>query len=275
MNAVMPEAVATSEFVPPRTLAELKRVCLKSVDAWDSNHIYRPISIRLTWLLVRTPIRPNTVTVAGGVLGAVGALLFAIPGLSMWFRFGGLLLIQAAIVFDHIDGELARATRRFSSGGGFLDTFVTEVFLHLAVTSAFAVALYLQYGTFVWLVAAAAFILLKSLSIATFYVRGFLTERKKKSGVPVSFPPAKFSLRYWIGSLFWEVRRITNTIFVAFLVHIGLVLVGVTFPVVYGFEVSPLTVVFALGLFFLAFGLAGSVYSSGKGNFDVNMDPFG
>lgn len=275
MNAVMPEADATGEFVPPRTLADLKRVCLKKVDAWDSNHIYRPISIRFTWLLVRTPIRPNTVTVAGGVLGAIGALLFAVPTLSMWMRLGGLLLIQTAIIFDHIDGELARATRRFSPGGGFLDTFVTEVFLHLAVTSALAVALYLQHGTVAWLVAAAAFILLKSLSIATFYVRGFLTERKKKSGVPVDFPPATFSWRYWLGSLFWEVRRITNTIFIAFLLHIGLVVAGVTFPVVYGFEVSPLSVVFALGLFFLAFGLAGSVYSSGKGDYEVNMDPFG
>ena len=275
MNTPMPEAAATSDFVPPRTLEELRRVCLKKVDAWDSNHIYRPISIRLTWLLVRTPVRPNTVTVAGGVLGAIGAALFAIPTLSMWVRLGGLLLIQAAIVFDHIDGELARATRRFSPGGGFLDTFVTEVFLHLAVTAALAASLYLAHPTFPWLAAAAAFILLKSLSIATFYVRGFLTERKKKSGAAVEFPPARFSLRYWLGSLFWEVRRITNTVFMAYLVEVVLRLAAVPFPVVYGFEVTPLSVVFALGLFFLAFGLAGSVYSSGKGQYDVNMDPFG
>lgn len=271
----MPEAAAKSDFVPPRTISELKRVCLKKVDAWDSNHIYRPISIRLTWLLVRTPIRPNTVTVAGGVVGALGAALFAVPTLPMWVRLCGLLMIQAAIVFDHIDGELARATRRFSPGGGFLDTFVTEVFLHLAVASALAASLYLANPTFPWLVASVAFILLKSLSIATFYVRGFLTERKKKSGAAVEFPPAKFSLRYWLGSLFWEVRRIANTIFVAYLVEIGLTLAGVTFPVLYGFEVTPLSVVFALGMFFLAFGLAGAVYSSGKGDYDVNMDPFG
>lgn len=275
MNASMPEESAPRDFVPPRTLDELRRVCLKKVDAWDSNHIYRPISIRLTWLLVRTPIRPNTVTVAGGILGAVGAGLFAVPTLSMWVRLGGLLLIQAAIVFDHIDGELARATRRFSPGGGFLDTFVTEVFLHLAVTAALAASLYLTNPTFPMLVAGVAFILLKSLSIATFYVRGFLTERKKKTGVPVEFPPARFSLRYWLGSLFWEVRRITNTVFLAFLVEIFLRIAEVPFPMMYGFEVTPLSVVFAVGLFFLAFGLAGSVYSSGKGNYDVNMDPFG
>lgn len=275
MNAPMPEASAERDFAPPRSLADLKRVCLKKVDAWDSKRLYRPISIRLTWLLVRTPVRPNTVTVLGGLIGAIGAVLFMIPGLSMWTRLGGLLLVQVAIVFDHIDGELARATRRFSAGGGFLDTFVTEVFLHLAITSALAAGLYLQYGTFPWLVAAAAFVLVKSLSIATFYVRGFLTERKQKSGARVEFPVARFSLRYWLGSLFWEVRRLTNTVFVAFLVQLALTLGGVTFPVVYGFEVTPLTIVFGAGLFFLSLGLAGAVWSSGKGNFDVDMDPYG
>jgi phosphatidylglycerophosphate synthase len=271
---MMPEETSGSEFVPPRTLADLKRVCLKKVDAWDSNHLYRPISIRLTWLLVRTPIRPNTITVLGGLIGIVGAFLFMLPSMSMWVRLGGLALIQLAIVFDHIDGELARATRRFSPGGPFLDTFVTELAIHLGVATALAASLYLEHPTLPWLVAAAAFILLKALSIATFYVRGFMTERKKKSGGRVEFPPPAFSLRYWLGSLFWEVRRLSNTILVAFVVQMALVLGDIPFPVVYGIEISPLVAVFGAGLFFLAFGLAGSVYSSGRGNFDVNMDPY-
>lgn len=93
--------------VPP--VSELKQICWKSHDAWISWKLYRPISIRVTWLLGHTPITANGVTLLGALFAAASWALLATGDLR-WMLAGGLLL-QVWVLLDHTDGEVARLRR--------------------------------------------------------------------------------------------------------------------------------------------------------------------
>lgn len=80
----------------------------------------KPFDQRLAGLLVRplarSFIRPNHVTLAGLLLGALSGLLLATQ------HFGwGAVLFMAAVFLDHADGELARLTGRSSRAGHLFD----------------------------------------------------------------------------------------------------------------------------------------------------------
>jgi hypothetical protein len=88
-------------------------------DGFYSTFAVRPLSRRLTGLALRLGIAPNTVTVVSLVAGVVGALL-VLQGSHAAFVASAVLL-QASLVIDCVDGEIARFTRRFSSFGAWLD----------------------------------------------------------------------------------------------------------------------------------------------------------
>ncbi len=79
----------------------------------------RKVSPWATWVFARLGWSPNAVTVtfiacgvAAGVFIAVGGLVTAIVA---------AILIQAALLFDCSDGELARWSKRTSATGVYLD----------------------------------------------------------------------------------------------------------------------------------------------------------
>jgi phosphatidylglycerophosphate synthase len=91
----------------------------RSGEHWAGRLYMRRISVYVTALLARTPITPNQVTavmVACGV-GAGGVL--AIDGL--WGAIAAVVLIQAYMLLDCCDGELARWTGRTSITGVYAD----------------------------------------------------------------------------------------------------------------------------------------------------------
>lgn len=82
-----------------------------------TRYVYRPISTRLAALLAITPISPLSVTwIAAGIALAGAGLLAA--GLYI----PGALLTFVSVIADCADGDLARATRRSSNVGAFLDS---------------------------------------------------------------------------------------------------------------------------------------------------------
>lgn len=274
MRTAMGQDAASSGTMRPRTLAELRAVCLKKREAWDSRVFYRRISIPITWLLVRTPVRPNHVTSAAAVMAALGITVFAWPQFLPLWRFFGLLGVQLAIVLDHVDGELARATGRTSPGGSFLDTFTLEVFAHLLMAGGLAAAVYLGTRADAWLAIGAAFVLLKALSIATFYVRGYLgATRETRAAHPSKFG-AGIPLFHWVGSLFWTVRNLTNTVTLVFLVEWILDLQNVGLPSIQEVPLTPLGAYMVIGVAFLGVGLAGSVWNSAHGRLHVDLEPY-
>ncbi len=65
--------------------------------------------------LAQTPVRPDHLTVLRGVTGVAAGVLFALGG-PRALAAGGVAFILSFLL-DRADGELARLTRRFSTGG--------------------------------------------------------------------------------------------------------------------------------------------------------------
>ncbi len=110
----------TSDALAKRAESALFRSLRKPQDGWTSTHLNRHISLFFSRLLVRTPLRPNQVSVAilgVGVLGAVMAAQGTYATLAL-----GALLFQAQSVLDGCDGEMSRVSHRGSRMGEWLDT---------------------------------------------------------------------------------------------------------------------------------------------------------
>ena len=77
---------------------------------------------------------PNAVTWGMIVAGVLAAAALTVPG--VWGAVGAVVLIQAQILLDCVDGELARWRRQFSLAGIYLDRFahyLTETLLPIAL----------------------------------------------------------------------------------------------------------------------------------------------
>jgi phosphatidylglycerophosphate synthase len=83
-------------------------------------------------LVARLPVTPNQITVIGLVLVAFNCGLFAISGSTFWFGTG----LIAALLFDTLDGLVARAQGTSSRFGGYLDAVIDryqEIAIYLTV----------------------------------------------------------------------------------------------------------------------------------------------
>jgi phosphatidylglycerophosphate synthase len=103
----------------------LLRLNIKKEDNPVTKHCYRPLSRPLTRLLVHTPVTPNQISIAVGILGLFGCWLTAQPGQAalIW----GASIIFFAGVLDGCDGEIARLKLISSPLGAWLDTIVDEI----------------------------------------------------------------------------------------------------------------------------------------------------
>jgi phosphatidylglycerophosphate synthase len=79
----------------------------------------RRVSIRLTRLLVPTSVTPNALTALMIPAGLLAALLVSFS--SVWLALGAVVLIQAQLLLDCADGELARWRQTVSPRGVYLD----------------------------------------------------------------------------------------------------------------------------------------------------------
>jgi phosphatidylglycerophosphate synthase len=105
-----------------------------SGEHWEGRLLMRRVSPYLTRVLIRTPITPNGVTwlmIGAGILAA-GAL--TLPGLG--WAIAALALIQAQLLLDCSDGEVARWRGLSSPTGVYLDRlghYLTEASLPIAL----------------------------------------------------------------------------------------------------------------------------------------------
>jgi phosphatidylglycerophosphate synthase len=90
-----------------------------------AKHLNRPISTRLSYLLIDTPVTPNQTTVAAFIIGAVGVVLIFMGGYVNTIL--GTFLLQMNSVVDGIDGELARVRHQNSDFGAYLDSVCDEI----------------------------------------------------------------------------------------------------------------------------------------------------
>jgi 1L-myo-inositol 1-phosphate cytidylyltransferase / CDP-L-myo-inositol myo-inositolphosphotransferase len=103
----------------------LFRSLRKVEDGWTSRYLNRYISLGLSRLLVKTPLRPNQLTVVILGIGLWGAALAARGDYAGAVL--GALLFQAQSVLDGCDGEVSRVTHRGSLLGEWLDTIGDDI----------------------------------------------------------------------------------------------------------------------------------------------------
>jgi len=92
----------------------------KDTDGPVSRILNRPISLRISKLLLKTGITPNQISVLSFVIGLAGASFFFI-GEYFYLILGGIIVHIHSIV-DGCDGEVARLKLRQTKYGGWLDS---------------------------------------------------------------------------------------------------------------------------------------------------------
>ncbi|MEY2663979.1 MAG: hypothetical protein RIR35_787, partial [Actinomycetota bacterium] len=85
-------------------------------DGFFSTLILRKISRRITSVLVEKNVTPNTVTLFSLIIGFISAYAAS----QGRYLIGGLLLLLS-LIFDCVDGEIARYKSEFSALGAWLD----------------------------------------------------------------------------------------------------------------------------------------------------------
>jgi phosphatidylglycerophosphate synthase len=94
------------------------------VERVNDEHLFgrlymRKLSPGATWALARLGLSPNAVTLAFIICGVAAGVVVAFGGLAT--AIIAVVLVQAGLLFDCADGELARLTKRTSVGGIYLD----------------------------------------------------------------------------------------------------------------------------------------------------------
>ena len=113
----------------------LDRLRDKSNDGPISHWLNRPLSIRISWWLVRFPVTPNQISVFSFLCSVAAAALF-LAGDWILLLLGGVLA-QFASVVDGCDGEVARLKYQQSDYGGWLDAVLdryADAFLLFGLT---------------------------------------------------------------------------------------------------------------------------------------------
>lgn len=128
------------------TVAEVRAVAAKDVDAWWTVLVVDPLAVRLVRLLA--PVRvvtPDRLTALAAALGVLAAIAFGTGHYAV-----GAVLFETRFVVDCLDGKLARVRRRSSAAGGFFD-ISSDVALTAACYAAALGALVADGTAPVWL----------------------------------------------------------------------------------------------------------------------------
>lgn len=88
-------------------------------DGVVARYFNRPLSLRLTSVLVPLPLKPNFYSVVNGLMCLAASVLFALG-----FGLMGGVLAQTASIIDGVDGEVARLKFQETSFGAYFDSII-------------------------------------------------------------------------------------------------------------------------------------------------------
>ncbi len=147
-------------------------------DEFINTYFVRPLAGIVVRLLFSTSITPNQVTIASAVVGAVAAFFYLDGAASKNFLAGICIVFKD--ILDSADGQLARARRRYSRAGRFLDS-IGDFFVNLFVFVAIGLALYRSSGALSHLALSAMAFLGTTLRVSyhVFYQTSFLHLEEK------------------------------------------------------------------------------------------------
>jgi len=147
---------ATRDAIASVSEARVRGLLANRVDdGFYSTFVVRKASKPLTRLAIRLGWTPNVITIVSFAVGLAAAVAFA--GGSFWWLFTGAVLLQLSLIIDCVDGEVARATRRFSSLGAWLDA-ATDRIKEFAAYAGLAIGA-ARFGVDLWWVAVALIVL--------------------------------------------------------------------------------------------------------------------
>ncbi len=92
----------------------------KPTDGFISRHVNRPLSRRISKLLVNTGLTPDAISFSTFLLSLAGALLLSLGDFRALLAGG--LLVQVSSILDGCDGEIARLKFMASDRGGWFDS---------------------------------------------------------------------------------------------------------------------------------------------------------
>lgn len=204
--------------VPLPTGWQIVRATGKRTDGLVSRWLNRPVSQRISWLLLHIPaLRPIHVTAVNALVAPLmlaALVLGGQPGL-----IAGGILFHLASVLDGVDGEMARATGRTSPLGATLDSAID-----MATNFAFLLGLTLN----LWLRGDALMGALGLWSIAAMLIGNALIARRTRAGgAPLGYDLLKRSGRIGgpVDLIYWLVQTLSSRDCFAFL-FMALILVG-------------------------------------------------
>lgn len=119
-------------------------------DGFYSTFVVRKLSTPLTTAAVRLGIAPNAITVISLFVALAAAALFSVG--TFWPTLIAAIALQLSLVIDCVDGEVARATGKFSKVGAWLDAS-TDRIKEFVVYFGLAVGAW-RMGTDAWVLAA-------------------------------------------------------------------------------------------------------------------------
>ncbi|GAA3158903.1 CDP-alcohol phosphatidyltransferase family protein [Streptomyces ramulosus] len=91
----------------------------RSGEHWAGRLYMREVSLRIDRHLVNTKVTPNQLTYVMTVAGALAAPALLVPGI--WGAVLGVVMVQLYLLFDCVDGEIARWKKQYSMSGVYLD----------------------------------------------------------------------------------------------------------------------------------------------------------
>ena len=119
----VPSAQAAAQSISDERIARLQANRID--DGFYSTFVVRRLSKPLTRVALRLGMSPNLVTVISFIIGIGAAASFAVG--ERWGLVLGAVLLQLSLIVDCVDGEVARATRRFTALGAWLDASTDRV----------------------------------------------------------------------------------------------------------------------------------------------------
>jgi phosphatidylglycerophosphate synthase len=107
-------------------------------DGFWTRFVLRPLSIPVTWLVLRLNLKANWVSYISALISIAGGVLFSQQG--FWLPLWGAILLNIFSIFDCVDGNVARVTGTAGPWGGWADAVMgfvayTSVFISTGVYS--------------------------------------------------------------------------------------------------------------------------------------------
>lgn len=215
---------------------------------WFNRLFVRHFSIYITWLFVKMGISANGVTFLIIPTVLIGVAL-CVPHV-LWINIAGAFFVMLAEVFDCVDGEIARWTKKSSLKGVYLD-LVSHVLCNAPLSLMCGLHLYMITGKLLYLIL--AFIAYATVQVRlglrdVYWATLWESSSKGTSGEsPVYFsgspqPGSKIGL---IGMVKFLLHKFTDEMVIRLLSFAGIFLsyAGFTVPLIF------------LSWFFVVFGI--------------------